>query len=204
MRKLHCVFYSALILFLFLPQVEPGSISLAQTKQQNHGGKIETSYDGFSHETVMTLQKMKVSCEGIKNTFKDDLCVSMMVSLHCLGVQAFHVNYVTLHLMFETNAWDQRHPIDQRQLSVVVNNETLRLGQMKLIGQNVSDSMTDARARETLGLTFSYDLFKKIAEAQFVEVQVGASRFMLRNKNIEALRDLNSRVVNAVKPADSN
>jgi len=75
---------------------------------------------------------------------------------------------------------------------------------MKLISQNVSDSMTDARARETLGLTFSYDLFKKIAEAQFVEVQVGASRFMLRNKNIEALRDLNSRVVNAVKPADSN
>ena len=198
MRKLHCVFYSALILFLFVPQVGPTSVSLAQTKQQSHGGKIESSYDGFSHETVMTLQKMKVSCDGIKNTFKD-ACVSMMVSLHCLGVQAFHVNYVTLHLMFETRAWDQRHPIDQRQLSVVVNNETLRIGQMKLISQTTSESMT-----ETLGITFPYDAFKKIAEAQFVEVQVGASRFMLRNKNLEALRDLNARVVNPVKPADSN
>jgi hypothetical protein len=198
MRKLHRLFYSALILLLLVPQVEPASISRAQTKQQNHGGKIETSYDGFSHETVMSLQKMRVSCEGMKNTFKD-ACVSMMVSLHCRGVQAYYVNHVTLHLMFETRAWDQRHPIDQRQLSVVVNNETLRLGQMKLISQTTSESMT-----ETLGITFPYDSFKKITEAQFVEVQVGSSRFMLRNKNIEALRDLNSRVVNAVKPAESD
>jgi hypothetical protein len=192
MRKLHCVLYSALILFLLLPQLSP-----AQTKQQNHGGRIETSYDGFSHETVMTLQKMRISCAGVKDTFKD-ACISMMVSLHCRGVQAYYVNYVTLHLMFETKAWDQRHAMDQRQLSVVVNNETLRLGEMKLISQNVSESLT-----ETLGITFPYDSFKKITEAQFVELQVGPSRFMLRNKNIEALRDLNSRVVVA-KPTESN
>lgn len=198
MRKLHCVFYFALILFLLVAHVDPASVSLAQTKQQNHGGKIETSYDGFSHETVMTLQKMRVSCEGIKNTF-NNACVSMMVSLHCRGVQAYYVNYVTLHFMFETRAWDQRHPIDQRELSVVVNNETLRLGQMKLISQNVDDAMT-----ETLGITFPYAAFKTITEAQFVEVQVGTSRFMLRNKNIEALRDLNGRVVNVAKPAESN
>jgi hypothetical protein len=160
-----------------------------QSRQWTHGAKIETTYDGFSQETVMTLQKMRISCSGIKDTFKD-ACVSMVVTLHCRGVQAHYVNYVTMQLMFETKAWDQQHAVYQRNLSVVVNNETLRLGQIKLMGQNVSDSMT-----ETLGITFSYEAFKKIADGQFVELQVGQSRFLLRNKNLEALRDLNSRVV---------
>ena len=137
---------------------------------------------------------MRISCNGIKNTFKD-ACVSMMVSLHCRGVQAFHVNYVTLQLMFETKAWDQRHAIDQRHLSVVVNNETLRLGQMELISQDGGETMDNMT--ETLGIRLPYEAFKKIAGAQFVEVQVGPSRFMLRNKNLEALRDLNARVVDA-------
>lgn len=190
MRKANCVLYCALIFLLLVSPVCPDSASsAAQSGAASHGGKIESTYDGFSHETVMTLQKMRISCNGIKNTFKD-ACVSMMVSLHCRGVQAFHVNYVTLQLMFETKAWDQRHAIDQRQLSVVVNNETLRLGQMKLISQDVGDSMT-----ETLGITLPYEAFKKIVGAQFAEVQVGPSRFMLRNKNLEALRDLNGRVV---------
>jgi hypothetical protein len=137
----------------------------------------------------MSLQKMRVSCSGIKDTFKD-ACVSMMVSLHCRGVQAFHVNYVTLQLVFETKAWDQRHALNQRQLSVVVNNETLLLGEMKLVSQQTGDSMT-----ETLAISFPYEVFKQIAGAQFAEMQVGPSRFLLRNKNLEALRDLNGRVV---------
>lgn len=192
MRKASYVSYCALILLLLVLSVCPDSASTAaQSAAASHGGKIASTYDGFNHETVMSLQKMRISCNGIKNTFKD-ACVSMMVSLHCRGVQAFHVNYVTLQLMFETKAWDQRHAIDQRQLSVVVNNETLRLGQMKLISQDVGDNMT-----ETLGITLPYEAFKKIAGAQFAEVQVGPSRFMLRNKNLEALRDLNGRVVDA-------
>lgn len=193
MRKVSCVYYCGLILLLLVSPVcsESGS-SAGQSKAINHGGKIETTYDGFTHETVMSLQKMRISCGGIKDTFKD-ACVSMMVSLHCRGVQAFHVNYVTLHLIFETRAWDQRHAVNQRQLSVVVNNETLRLGEMKLISQQTGDNMI-----ETLGITFPYESFKQIAGAQFAEVQVGPSRFLLRNKNLEALRDLNGRVV-AVK-----
>jgi hypothetical protein len=187
MRKVNCLFSCGLLLLLQVSLMSP-TTTVAQSRL-NHGGKIETTYDGFSHETVMSLQKMPVSCNGIKDTFKD-ACVSLMVSLHCPGIQANHVNYVMLQLMFKTKAWDQRHPMDQRDLSVVVNNETLRLGRMQLIGQNVDDNMT-----ETLGITFPYEAFKKIAAAQFVEVQVGPSRFMLRNKNLEALRDLNNRVV---------
>jgi hypothetical protein len=47
---------------------------------------------------------------------------------------------------------------------------------------------------ETLGIEFPYETFKKMAAAQFVEMQVGPTRFMLRNKNLDAFRDLNNRV----------
>jgi len=187
MRKVNCVFCCALLLLLLAgPRT---SSAPAQTKA-NHGGKIGTTYDGINHETVMRLDRMAISCAGIKDSFNNGTCVSMMVSLHCPGVQAFHVKYVTLHLMFKTDAWDHRHTLEQRDLSVVVNNETLRLGRMKLISQD-----TDAKMMETLGIEFPYEVFQKISAGQFVEMQVGPSRFMLRNKNVDALRDLNNRVV---------
>lgn len=181
-----------ILIFLLLPLCSNPGTSIAQSRS-THGGKIEVSYDGFNHETVIRLQKMRVSCDGIKAMNKN-ACVSMAVSLHCLGEQAYKVNYVTLQLMFATSAWDQRHAMDQRNLSVVANNETLRVGQMKLIGQSVNESMT-----ETLGITFPYEIFKKMADAQFVEMQVGPSRFMLRTKNLDALRDMDSRVVSMPK-----
>ena len=181
-----------ILLFLQLPLCSNPGTGMAQSNP-SHGGKIEVSYDGFSHETVISLQKMRISCDGIKAMNKN-ACVSMAVSLHCLGEQAYKVDYVTLQLMFATSEWDQRHAMDQRNLSVVVNNETLRVGQMKLLGQSVNESMT-----ETLGITFPYEVFKKMAGAQFAEMQVGPSRFMLRTKNLDALRDMDSRVVGMPK-----
>jgi hypothetical protein len=189
MNKAICVLGCAVILLLQVPGLTTRSIGAAS--EVKHGGKIEVKYDGFTHETVMSLRKMRISCAGIKDTFKE-ACVSMMVNLHCRGTQANYVNYVTLQLVFETKEWDRGHPVDQRELSVVANNETMRLGQMKLIGQSVDDGLT-----ETLGITFPYDAFKKIIQAQFVEMQVGQSRFALREKNLDALRDLSNRVVEA-------
>ncbi len=164
--------------------LKPGSIQPAS----DHGGKIESEYDGFNHETVATLRKMKITCAGRKDMFKD-ACVSVTVSLHCPGTQLDYVRYAKLQLIFETEAWDQRHPLDQRDLSVVADGETLRLGRMRLAGQNVDTLMT-----EVLEVTMPYNTFKKIAASQIVEMAVGKSRFELRQKNLEALRDLNNRV----------
>lgn len=159
-----------------------------QTQPINHGGKIETRYDGFNYETVMSLRKMKVTCDGVKDNFKDE-CTSMVVSLHCPGVQVSYVRYVTLQLIFESKEWDARHPLDQRELSAVTDTETLKLGRMHLVSQNV-----DTLTAETLEAKLSYADFKKITMSQVVEIQVGKSRFQLREKNIAALRDLNNRV----------
>lgn len=152
----------------------------------DHGGKIESKYDGFSQETVVTLNKMRITCGSVN--FKD-ACVSFVAALHCPGVQLDYVRYVRLQLIFQTRDWDGRHPLDQRQLSVVADGETVRLGQMKLVGQNVDTLMT-----EVLEINFPYKVFKKMAQAQVVEMKVGTTAFELQEKNLAALRDLNNRV----------
>ena len=153
-----------------------------------HGGKIESKYDGLSHETVSTLRKMKITCAGTKDMLKDT-CVNVSASLHCPGIQLDYVRNAKLQLIFENKNWHQRHPPEERDLVVVVDATTFRLGRMRLVSQNIDTLMT-----EILEATIPYDVFKKIVSGQVVEIVVGKGRFELRQKNLEALRDLNNRV----------
>jgi hypothetical protein len=191
MKKNCALFFSLWVLSVVV--MEPvGSFSSAAAiaaANENHGGQIVSRYDGFNHETVVTLKKMKVTCGSARGKFDKDNCVSIEAALHCPGVQLDYVRYATLQVVFETKDWDQRHPLNQRELSVVANGETLRLGRMELLGQSVDTLMT-----ETLQINLPYAAFKKMALAENVELQVGASRFELRDKNVDALRDLNNRV----------
>jgi hypothetical protein len=155
---------------------------------EDHGGDIVSKYDGFNHETIVTLKKMNVTCARFHENLKQS-CVSILATLHCPGVQLDYVRQVTLQVVFETKDWDQRHALDQRDLSVVADGETFRLGQMQLAGLH-----TDVLMTETLQKELPYAIFKKIALAEIVELQVGKSKFELRNKNLEALRDLNNRI----------
>jgi hypothetical protein len=163
-----------------------------QDQPVKHGGKIDTKYDGFNYETVMRLQKMKVSCDGFKDTFKD-ACVSIEVSLHCPGTQLNYVKYVMLQVVFENKDWVHLHPPDQRDLLVVTDTETLKLGTMAPVFKNQSGTW-DTKV-ETLELKVPYATFKKIASSQTANIQVGRSQVSLREKNLLALRDLNSRVI---------
>ena len=109
----------------------------------DHGGKIEAKYDGFNHETVVSLKKMRVMCGGpTKQT-----CVSFATSLHCPGVQLDYVRYVKLQLIFETKDWDRRHPLDERELFVVADGERLKLGRMALVtlGQDTNKGLEMVR-----------------------------------------------------------
>ena len=171
---------------------QAGSNSFAQSPAKSqapdHGGKIDSKYDGFRHETVLTLNKMRITCGNVKGNFKD-ACVSFVASLHCPGVQLDYVRYANLQLIFQTKDWDQRHPLNQRQLSVVTDGETLRLGQMKLVSQSVDTLMT-----EVLEVAVPYAVFTKMVRAEVVEMKVGNTEFELRQQNVAALRDLNNRV----------
>jgi hypothetical protein len=175
--------------------VQPASSqekSQAPSSPPKHGGIIETRYDGFSYETVMRLRRMKVTCDGFKDKFKD-ACVSIEVTLHCPGTQLNYVRNVTLQVVFENKDWVHLHPIDQRDLSVVTDAETFRFGRMKLVTNSKSGTW-DTKV-ETLEATVPYEAFKRIALSQSVEIQVGRSAVALREKNVAALRDLSSRVI---------
>lgn len=160
-----------------------------ETRAGDHGGKIESSYDGFNHETVMTLRRMKVTCDGFKDRFKG-VCTSIVVELHFPGVQLNYVGYVVLRVLFQSEAWDARHPLEERDLSIVTDSGTLKFGRMKLAGEDFQWDKT-----ETLERRMPYDAFRKIMSSEAVEIKVGNDRFQLRDKNIAALRDLNSRVL---------
>lgn len=163
-----------------------------QDQTVKHGGKIETKYDGFNYETIMRLQKMKISCDGFVDKFKDT-CVSIEVALHCPGKQLNYVHHVTMQIVFENKDWIHFHGPDQRALSVVTDKESLKLGSMSPVSTNKPGSW-DTKV-ETLETKIPYATFKKIAAAQSVQIQVGKDVVELRDNNLAALRDLNNRVL---------
>lgn len=186
MRNILLVLGCCAVLLLQPAGVKP------QDQPIKHGGKIETRYDGFNYETVMRLRKMKVNCDGFKDKFKD-ACVSIEVSLHCPGTQLNYVRHVMVQVTFENKDWIHFHGPEQRNLSVVTDTETLRLGRMSPVSTNQPGSW-DTKV-ETLEAKIPYATFKKIATAQSAEIQIGKDVVGLRDNNLAALRDLNSRVI---------
>ena len=171
---------------------QPAAATPQTQKPIDHGGKIETKYDGFNYETVVRLQKMKVSCDGIKDKF-NDACVSIEVSLHCPGTQVNYVRYVTLRVVFENKDWVHFHAPDQRDLSIVAGAETLKLGRMEPVSTN-QPGKWDTKV-EMLEARIPYGAFKKIAVSDSVEIKVGRSAVELREKNRAALKDLSNRIM---------
>jgi hypothetical protein len=162
----------------------------------DHGGKIETKYDGFNHETVVMLKKMRVTCggaKGLQSTLKKT-CVSLVASLHCPGKQLDYVRYAKLQLIFETKDWDKRHPLEERELFVVADGQRLKLGRMGLVTQDIAGDRGIDVMKEVLEVSIPYQTFNTIARAKTVEIKLGKSAFALQEKNLEALGDLNIRV----------
>ena len=194
MRKLILVFGCSLALVHPTAILSQGQSSTpAAQKPINHGGKIDSKYDGFSYETVVRLQKMKVTCDGVRYNFVKDGCVSIDVSLHCPGVQLNYVRNVSFQIIFENKDWVHFHPLDQRDLSVVIDTETLKLGRLQLANK-AAPGKWDTKI-EVLEATIPYAVFKKMVQSQSVEVKVGQGAFALRDNNLLALRDLDSRVI---------
>ena len=171
----------------------------------NHGGKIETAYDGFARETVVSLKRMSVTCEagrGMESRFKN-LCIRLEATLHCPGKQLEYVRRATLRLTFEAKDWDARHTPAERDLSAVADGQTLRLGRMSLLSQAVGEGWLAEDSKETLEISISHESFLKLARASYVELSVGKTAFPLRDKNIAALRDMNNRVKLPQVPAQT-
>jgi hypothetical protein len=173
-----------------------GGAPKAAAVPPDHGGKIESNYDGFAHETVVALRRMSVTCEavrGLQSTLRG-VCVSLQAALHCPGRQLDYVKRATVRLTFETKDWDNRHPADRRELSAVADGETIRLGRMTLVSNAVGEGWFAEDAKEVLEASVPYEAFLKLARASYVELSVGHTTFPLRDKNVAALRDMGNRV----------
>lgn len=180
------------LLVISVPSLFASTASLPD----DHGGQIESRYDGFTYETVITLKKMRVNCgkvKGLESPIRE-ACVSIVVSLHCPGKQLDYVRQARLQIIFETKDWDRRHPLDQRQLVAVADGQTLKLGRMNLVKQDLDTNHLHEVMKEILELSMPYETFDKLARASWVELKVGNSLFELKEKNLLALRDLNNRV----------
>jgi hypothetical protein len=161
----------------------------------DHGGKIESNYDGFAHETIVALKKMRVACANAEGSGDaKNVCVSLQAALHCPGKQLDYVRRATIRLTFEAKDWDRGHPPDERDLTAVADGETLRLGRMSLVSKAVGEGWVDEEMKETLEAAVPYAIFLKLARASYVEFSVGKTTFALRDKNVAALRDMNNRV----------
>ncbi|HWS90668.1 MAG TPA: hypothetical protein VN282_27110 [Pyrinomonadaceae bacterium] len=185
---------------------EPAPKLSGEPMPLNHGGKIETAYDGFARETVVTLKRMSVTCEagrGMEGRFKN-LCVRLEAALHCPGKQLEYVRRATLRLTFEAKDWDARHTPAERDLSAVADGQTLRLGRMTLLSQAVGEGWLAEDSKERLEISVPYETFLKLARASYVELSVGKTTFALRDKNIAALRDMNNRVKLPQVPAQTS
>lgn len=200
MRQL--IYTSACLLFLFSNTFTSARTSVAlspafsDSGSQVHGGEIESKYDGFNFETIITLKKMRIVCGASKSQQSNlkDSCVSIVASLHCPGTQLNYVRYARLQLVFEAKNWDSRHPLGQRDLVAVADGETIRLGTMQLSNQDLDTARGVDVMKEVLEVSIPYAVFAKIAKAQTVEMRVGTSLFAFKDKNLWALRDLNNRV----------
>ncbi|HVF44408.1 MAG TPA: hypothetical protein VM936_15395 [Pyrinomonadaceae bacterium] len=161
----------------------------------DHGGKIETNYDGFAHETVVALRKMRVACANAEGSGDlKNVCVSLQAALHCPGKQLDYVRRATIRLTFEAKDWDRGHPPNERDLTAVADGETIRLGRMTLMSKEVGEGWVAEKMKETLEAVVPYATFVKLARASYVEFSVGKTAFALRDKNVAALRDMNNRV----------
>ncbi len=78
-RKLFLLCLAALSLCLSHPTRAQDNKGAAAPLPVNHGGKIETRYDGVARETVVALKRMQVTCgsaKGLQSTLKG-VCVSL-------------------------------------------------------------------------------------------------------------------------------
>jgi hypothetical protein len=102
MRKFVSLLVCGLVILVYSAR------SLATKTHQSRRKDSKRSTMDSPLETIMKLRKMKVSCDGSKDNFKE-ACVSIELGLHCPGTQVSHVGSVSLQLIFETADWNHAH-----------------------------------------------------------------------------------------------
>jgi hypothetical protein len=177
-----------IILFLILAP----NIMTTSAQTLKHGGKYESSYDGFKGETIVRLKKMRINCGkmlGVKDVLKN-LCINFETAIIYPGRQFEAPGKVRLTLILETKDWQSRF---DRNLSIALDNRSVNLGKMSLIKSQVDTDKALDVMRHIYETEFSFELLNKIVTSKKVAMKLGPLEFELTEKNLAALYDLAKR-----------
>ncbi len=147
-----------------------------------HDGKIENLFDETKNQTTIRLNEMTIFDNGSE-------------TLSIIVVGSFDGKKPTTspsELLFILNASsNQRRYQVEPQLIVTADGEVIRTRQMKNYGFR-SDK---GRVVEPLLTMMPYDIVVKMANSKKVVLKVGPTDYFMTANNLEALRDVVSRLV---------
>jgi hypothetical protein len=178
----------AIVLACFAPGAAQKEAQGAKSKFK-HDGKFQATYDRAQDRTVVAFMPYVVKVNH------DDAYESVAITagfIHPGQVLTSRPQFVEFGVLSQSRGgWEFEQDKD-RELSLVIDGETINVGVMKLI---TARRFTLGRLyyREDLGYTMPYEGFMRMASAKKVSVKVGRTELKLKNEHLEALRELASR-----------
>ncbi|MDQ3819832.1 MAG: hypothetical protein M3362_19455 [Acidobacteriota bacterium] len=147
-------------------------------RKYKHADKIETTFDQAKNITTVRLGRMRVL----------DTANFLELTLFYTypGQTPATPKNVALGIMART---PDGHFSNKRELVVKADKYILKFGQMELL-QNIPFG---GGSTQVLATTVPYDVFLRIANAKNIEMKLGDVEFLIKDDQLEAIRDLASR-----------
>lgn len=176
------------------------------TRKFKHNSKVETIYDKTKNQTTTYLRPMTIA--SAKGTLDAQIwnegkrienIPSAKIWLTAYFVSPGKVLTKPQNVVIGFRSWtmDKTKYDNDRSLVINLDGASTSLGPMELLERRVDPNMqlNDHRYYfESLEMPLPYETFLRITNASTVKVTVGGTELLLGNENLEAFRDLLSRI----------
>lgn len=152
--------------------------------QKAHG--IRSEYDKFKDRTLVYSDYMRVYGSDWN---RDPLELSVQFSYP--GRTASAPAGVLLYFWSATPNWRFK---ELPTLLAIVDQERVTLGTATNIEQDVHVDRYSVSAREYVSIIVSVAAFRKLAQANAIEMQLGPAEFKLQDRHIATFRAISSRI----------
>ena len=195
------VLVSFCFLFLALSLSHAGAQSTPQRKFK-HGGKIVTEYDRASNLTTVLLQSYPLKNSAGGPTDPVD-AIDLIAGFTYQGNDSIGDPEAVEFVLEIARSRPRGKKEGINELTAEIENQQISLGKPRLLGSANENLSGDIQGLgtvrinsliEKIGVLIPVDVFKRLAAAEQVKLETGDVKVTLRNKQLEALRDLASRI----------
>jgi hypothetical protein len=190
-------FFSPLIVFVSMALGQSSEPGAYPTRLFNHDGKFVTEHETTENTTLVSLEPVFIDHSETAKT-----SLRLAAGFQYEGTKPVKPKHISL--AFYTLYPDCKFSF-RPKLTMFVDGEVVQFDYaLKSFRQRKPDEegvafsfseMEGERCNELLAMFISRKNFLKVVNAKNVEVKVDAFRFKLTDANLEALRDLASRMV---------